>query len=159
MATKNDLDFDIKEQNRLVISIAILATAVSLLVMEKPNSEIVGFARGLLIMPGIGSFLYLIMTGSYLKYDRHGEIGEFITPVKFRKGIFDWTINIFWILTYQFILFSVWNTASSNNIPKPWDFIVGLSLSVVIASIFLVIGLIYYNKESQAQKAKKGNKK
>lgn len=147
---KNDnIEYDIKEQSRLVLSIAIIATSVSLLSLNSPQSDMIKLASGLFIMPGLGSFMYLIMTGSYLKYSHKGEIGDFVVPRRFREAIFDWTINIFWIVFYLLVIFSIIKIMIDIKVPAPLNFYIGLLLSFLFGLALLIFGLMYYKKESQ----------
>lgn len=147
----SSIDFDIKEQTRLIILIAILATAVSLYVSKGSMGVAINFLSGLIVLPATGAFLYLIMTGSYLKYHEPKNVGELYIPNIFRMNVYDFTINIFWIDTYVFICYLVWHNVGSIGLTEPWDFIVGVSASTVVVAIYMLAGLKYYRKEANVK--------
>ena len=144
--------FDVAEQNRLVFAIAIVASVISLYALPMYSRDIWSAARGFMIVPGIFAFVYLVMTGAYLKYSNPRFVGELPIPQKMRQFFFDWSIDLFWMgfsLTLIFICAALlgWDGKNMNGAQYWTGF--GLAILVLIPIIFL--SFRSYHKEQKSQ--------
>lgn len=88
-----------KEDKRLAISLGIVATCVAVLALDFPRSAplLIGFALVALLASATASAIYLVLSAATLKYDRkeRDSIGLVPFTEKFRRGCFDYSVNIF----------------------------------------------------------------
>ncbi len=141
------IDFDIKEQNRLVLAIAVVATAISVFALPQHSKDIFSFAKGIVVVPAIFAFIYIVMTGSYLKYDNPKYLGDLPVSKKLRQFFYDWSIDMFWscffiFLTYTFGTIFGWDGRGDDS--KFW---LGLLVSMLVLLPVLFFSLRSWNKE------------
>src|SRR3990167_4272043 len=94
-----------KEDQRLLVSITIVATAISAIAVLPGG--LWNFLKFTLSFSATYAFFYLLMTASHLKYsDKYrGTIWEFEFPKRFRKSAYDNSIDIFGVNAFIFLAF------------------------------------------------------
>ena len=128
------------EQQRLFIALGIVATVVAAFTIPLTGNAIWTFARGAGSIPAAFAFLYIILTGSHLRYTNNGTLGDFEVPQKYRHFCYDISIDSFWTVSYIAIFVSVFTIVNGgNNNPLQPSFILGIITSCMVT--FGIFGL------------------
>ena len=132
------------EQPRLIIAIAIIATIVAVLGLDKNQHTLVVSLAGFAVLPGFLLGLYILFSAAHLKYKSNGAVGQMPIPEKLRRWCYDSGINSFWamflLITLMIVAaFSGWDGKSENLLDFWPSFIVSFAvlLNIMLVSYFV----------------------
>lgn len=140
---------DIKEQQRLVIAVAIVGTVVALYALPVTSTDLWSLTRGFMLFPGVFAFLFLLTTGAYLKYKEPGRIGEVDIAHSVRKLTYNWMIDLFWTGFFVSVVFFVATIFGWNGKDVSGAYWLGLGLGGAICFAIALIGLFLWLKENK----------
>ncbi len=146
---------DLKEQQRIIIATTVVALTAALFAIPAISTDLWSFTRGFTLFPGILAFLFIITTGSHLKYSDAGVVGSFNVPHGIRRFLYNWMIDMFWTGGFVSVTFFMgaalgWDGKQMSG-SKFWT---GLIIGTVIMSFFAFGSLLLWNKESRENEVK-----
>lgn len=147
---------DLKEQQRIIIATAIIALTAALFALPATGADLWSLTRGFTLLPGVLAFLFIVTTGSHLKYSEAGIIGSFNATHSIRKFLYNWMIDMFWIGAFLSVTFYTgavlgWDGKQMNG-SKFW---LGLIVGSVIMTLITLGSLFLWFKENKKNGAKK----
>lgn len=141
---------DTNEQQRVVIATAIIGTVIALYALPVTGTDLWSYTRGFMVFPAIFAFLFLISTGSHLKYKNAGQIGEIDIAHSLRKFFYNWMIDMFGTgLVVSIMLFTAVGFGWDGRQMGGGRFWSGVSLGFVIAFLLMIVSLILRVKEER----------
>jgi len=138
MAKNNE---DVLAQNRISISVAILAIVVALYGLNITSTDLWSVTRGFMLFPGIFSLLYLIFEGSSLKYKNQTWIGHTKIPGKIKQITYDTMINVFWFGSFFTISFFIAMSFGWDGVALSGKYYYGFWPAVIISLALVIIGV------------------
>lgn len=152
-------DNDSNELLRLTVSIAIIAATVGIFSIDDQKYIFVLVLQGATVLPSLFFGLYLVFTGTHLKYKNKGQMGDLLVPEKLRMSCYDIGVNLFW---YMFVILVLvffasifgWGGDSADLFTFWPSFVVSFLFLLVIAVV-----PIFQSDEEYVSKVKKKRKK
>lgn len=130
------------EEQRITIAFGIIATTIALLAFI--DSGFWSFYKGLFSISGISAFIYILLTGTKLKYRDEKSFGFMEVPGRIREMFYDLSIDIYGsnlILVFAYTAYyflSGRKSSSLDNIGFKYYFIgAGIALLLLIIFIFI----------------------
>jgi len=130
------------EEQRITIAFGIIATTIALLAFI--DSGFWSFFKGLFSISGISAFIYILLTGTILKYKDEKSFGFMEVPSRIREMFYDLSIDIYGsnlilVLTYiAYYFISGRNSSSPDNIGIKYYFVgAGIALLLLVLFIFV----------------------
>lgn len=152
----DDYSPDTKEQQRVVVAIAILATVVALYTLPIASKDIWSLSRGLTLLPGVFAFGFILMTGSHLKYKNPGTIGDLNIAHSVRKFFYNWMIDGFSSsLLISIMFFAAAGLGWDGTDIKGYSLWVGFGIGAFIFLSLSLLSIIAWNKEQRSLVVKK----
>ncbi len=125
---RNDT-FSPAEQTRLVIVVALVASAIAALQILQPigaDNLLLSMVRVVFLISAACGLLYVLLSAATLKYKRHDEIGGWIFTERFRQFCYNYCIDTYGVQLGTVILFGAAYALGWNfNLPT-WDWRVGI---------------------------------
>lgn len=135
-----------EESLRVVITLGILATVLSAIVVL-PNGATV-IIKSTLSISGIFCFLFILATGSSLKFRDNNKIADITLTNKFRGICYDMAIDTY---GYNFVNIFAYLSAYLLGLRdySEWDNKIwaGYAISGVLFLIICIVGIIAKNRE------------
>ena len=139
-----------KDQQRLVISLGIVAAAVGVYTIPSGDNVALALLRTAITIQAVLAFLYILYLASSLKYSGSGSLFDITIPRKLGILFYDHSIEMFLATIYSGTLFSAY-------IMLPGEWREGWRLVCLIALISVITLIIPLTKLAIAitRKAKK----
>lgn len=149
-----------KEQQRLIISIAIIATALGLYSIGPPAHAMVEMLKAFISIPSLLLGFYILFSAVHLKYKSAAEMGSLDIPEKLRRGSYDTGINMFWIMILIVTAlvsasFGGWN----GDMLTFLQFWPSMIISFIVLAILVVISAVAIDRERTGVKKNKLRKR
>jgi hypothetical protein len=122
------------DQQRLIISLGIIATAVAAYAITGPDNAIWILLRSAISIQAALAFIYVIYLASSLKFEGSSSLFDIKIPAKIGKISYDQSIEMFWATIISGALLLAYVTIPSEW-REGWMIIGVIALTTVIALI------------------------
>jgi hypothetical protein len=96
-----------KEEQRLLISLGIVAAAVTSATIHLPGGSLFALAQVALFFSATLAFLYIIFSAAELKYENQDDINWLLVNNQLRKASFNYSINSFGFFSIFFLAYAL----------------------------------------------------
>lgn len=144
MPTSNKEELAANEQQRLIISIAIIATTIGAYGLTVIDGVAWSVIRGAITVQGILAFLFLLSSASNLKYKGSGSLFHFSISTKIHEWFYDTSIEMFWATAFSGFMLLILGNAGANQL---FYWLLGASLVCTAIAVSISIKIVDRGKK------------
>ena len=130
-----------KDQQRLVISLGIVATAVGVYTIPSGDNVVWVLLRTAITIQAVLAFLYILYLASSLKHNGSGSLFDITMPKKLGMFFYDQSIEMLWATLFPGLLLLL-SAVLPNEQRLTWLIIGLVGLTIVAVVITILVKLI-----------------